>query len=439
MSIVKIDFGQKTGRIKPMNCVNNGPSGSRVRKSSGNFEYYKALEIPYARTHDSSFYYANYGGEFTVDVHRIFPNFDADENDASSYIFSPTDEYLQDIISVGTQPFYRLGASIEHGYKKGTIPPKDFHKWARICEHIIRHFTEGWANGFNMKIEYWEIWNEYDCKNGDGSNPCWQGTDEQFYDFYEITAKHLKSCFPLLKIGGPAITSAWSVGDAFLAEMQKRKVPMDFYSFHSYGATIERFVEMVAYAENQIKKFGYENAEIHLNEWNYVRSWVGEEYKYSMRTVKNMKGAAFVASLMCAMQKTALDMLMYYEGRPCSWCGLFDTDWLTPLKPYYSFLAFKEVKKLGESVLSESEEDVYSLASFDGGKGAVMISRYSDDEVEEKEVSVKMLNASINSTIEIYLLDERHDLEKVESVKLVDDTLKLKMPNHTVYLIKISD
>ena len=49
-------------------------------------------------------------------------------------------------------------------------PPKDYAKWARICEHIITHYTEGWADGFNYKITYWEIWNEPE------NIQMWQGT-----------------------------------------------------------------------------------------------------------------------------------------------------------------------------------------------------------------------------------------------------------------------
>ena len=86
MNTVKVDFKSITGKVKCINAVNNGPVGSRVRMT-GNFQTYKALEIPYARLHDASFYSGNYGGEFAVDVHRIFPDFDADENDPN-HIFS---------------------------------------------------------------------------------------------------------------------------------------------------------------------------------------------------------------------------------------------------------------------------------------------------------------------------------------------------------------
>ncbi len=49
-------------------------------------------------------------------------------------------------LDAGTKTFFRLGQTIEHQIKKhGTIPPRDFKKWAVICEHIIRHYTEGWV------------------------------------------------------------------------------------------------------------------------------------------------------------------------------------------------------------------------------------------------------------------------------------------------------
>ena len=57
-----------------------------------------------------------------------------------------------------TKVFYRLGSKIEHNRKKyGTLVPKDPHKWAVICEHIIRHYNEGWADGFHLNMQYWEI------------------------------------------------------------------------------------------------------------------------------------------------------------------------------------------------------------------------------------------------------------------------------------------
>ena len=112
-----------------------------------------------------------------------------------------TDDYLKTMRAAGTEPFYRLGQSIEHWIKKyGVNPPADFDKWAAICEHIVRHYNEGWADGFEWNITYWEIWNEPDLKPAaDGRpSPTWTGTPEQLYDLLSNTALRLKKDFPSL-------------------------------------------------------------------------------------------------------------------------------------------------------------------------------------------------------------------------------------------------
>ena len=83
MERVVLDFQCVDGKVKYMNAVNNGPTNPGVRDSYSSFEAYKAAGISYARNHDASFY-SGYGGEHTVDVHRIFKNFDADENNPDS-------------------------------------------------------------------------------------------------------------------------------------------------------------------------------------------------------------------------------------------------------------------------------------------------------------------------------------------------------------------
>ena len=140
--LVTVDAADEVGPIKIMNAVNNGPSKARADQSRGNFAEYRALRVPYARTHDSR-NQATSGGH-TVDISAVFPDFDADENDPKNYDFVCTDHYLDAIRRAGTEVFFRLGQSIEHGPKKyGVLPPKDYMKWARVCEHVIRHYNEG--------------------------------------------------------------------------------------------------------------------------------------------------------------------------------------------------------------------------------------------------------------------------------------------------------
>lgn len=443
MDRIQIDCNTLVGKIKPMNAVNNGPAGSAVRKT-GNVETYRAAHIPYARLHDSAFY-NGYGGEWSVDVHRIFRDFNADENDERSYLFEPTDKYLANIDAVGTKIFYRLGAAIEHGYKYGTFPPKDYLKWARICEHIIRHYTEGWANGFYYDIEYWEIWNEADCTDGDGTNPCWQGTQSEFVDFYCVTSKYLKEKFPHLKIGGPSI--AWigtGLMKALVPAVKQRGAALDFLSFHRYAKQLEEFLGDIITVRNYLDEQGFPQTETILNEWNYIQGWSGDEWKYSLRMEKGLKGSAFVVGAMCVSQASPLDMLMYYDARPCGMNGMFHTDTLEPLKTYYSIKAFGDLLLLGDSLKTQVEgENIYACAGTNGKETGVLLTYYkNDDTAPTKRVRVELTNAFKGKAVkaEYYILDETRNMELVrEEIFTADEiAVYLDLPVFTSYYIRLT-
>ena len=106
MDTLKFDLSQKAGTFKPMNAVNNGPCHKRHtnRQLRSNFETYKAARIPYARNHDAAFN-AEYGGEHTVDISAVFPDFNADPYAPESYDFAMTDEYTMITHEAGTKIF----------------------------------------------------------------------------------------------------------------------------------------------------------------------------------------------------------------------------------------------------------------------------------------------------------------------------------------------
>ena len=436
--MVTIDFNKTLGKIKPMNGVNNGPTSSSVRGMS-NFELYKAANIPFARLHDSAFC-TYYGWEFSVDVHRIFRNFDADETDPASYDFEETDKYIKTIVEAGTEVFYRLGCNIEHGKKFGTFPPKDFHKWARICEHIIAHFNEGWANGFNYNIRYWEIWNEPDCINPDGTNPCWQGTTEQFTEFFSVAAKHLKNRFPSIKVGGPAF--AWmgwkeernKLVLCILEALRDRDVKLDFVSYHCYARTPEDFCSAIDTANEIFAEYGFGDCEKILNEWSYVRGWLGDNWIYTCEAEQGRKGAAFYSAVMNVSQRKDVDMLMYYDARPMTVMnGMFD-QFLRARPGYYSIAAFGELLKLGECVYSTDEENVYVCAAK-GNEGKEAIVSYFSDDDNSAPKSVGFELSGADGEAEIYYLGD-HGFELRETVKADKFTLTLGLFDIVKIIIK---
>ncbi len=434
MDTLFFDRAKTYGNFKPMNGVNNGPiyfiQNPRNNRLN-NFEAYKAASIPYARNHDASFN-DSYGGEHTVDISAIFPNFDADPYDEASYDFVCTDEYILATEMTGTKTFYRLGQKIEHGVKKYHIaPPKDMKKWAIICEHIIRHYTEGWANGFNYDIEYWEIWNEPDGAEGFEIPPTWEGTRAEFFDMYSITAIHLKECFPHLKIGGPSASGIEEWADDFLSTMRERNAPVDFYSWHCYTNNIQYFKDQIYLFRDILDRNGYQDTESINAEWNYVKGWQHPDYVNSFKTIKSCKGAAFTLAAMCVGQKAPIDMLLYYDARPCAFNGIFHTDTLETLKGYYPFLWFSKFNDFEEIRCDAEIEDIYSLSGIDrDGKTMTLLTYYTDEEgMEEKTFC---LDFGKQAKYEIYLLDEIHD----GTLEATVEDLTLTMQPNTCVMVR---
>ena len=437
MKDLVLDFQSVTGKMKPMHGVNSGPVTCNFRYDAT--EYFKEAGIPFSRLHDTEYPFGC--GQF-VDVNCVFPNFDRDVEDPTAYNFALTDEYLRCIVESGTKIIYRMGCTIEHQTTKRYIfPPKDYLKWAKICEHIIRHYNEGWADGYEWGIEYWEIWNEPD-------GILWDAPKDTFYDFFKVAIVHLKGQFPHLKFGGPALC----VGSNEFSEKMldylangEERVPLDFYSWHTYANTPEEVIRNADLAHEVLVKYGYTETESILDEWNYVTKNTWEEVGDAWEVIQSLKGAIFNAAVMIDLQNSTCDIATYYDAQLTFhkwWCGLFgrgasDTffDGAEPVvakKGYYPFKAFGALYRLGNQVKAETESGtVHVLAASDGAHHAVLMANYSDEE-GETEVLVPKIAGENPGLSKLYLLDEKHDLELVQVFEGVPEQLVIK-PNTVLF------
>ena len=139
-AVVTGDFTKVVRPLRAMHGVGQPPF---IFTQYGMFKYLQRAGIPYSRLHDVGGWL---GGGLWVDIPNLFRNFDADETKEENYDFAFTDDLVRQLLAHGVEPFFRLGVTIEnrHDLRSYRIhPPKDFAKWARICEHVIRHYTEG--------------------------------------------------------------------------------------------------------------------------------------------------------------------------------------------------------------------------------------------------------------------------------------------------------
>ena len=423
---MNINFSTSVGKIKPMHAINNAPMHWTFCDA---FHYLTEARIPYSRLHDTG---GLLGGGIFVDIANIFPLFHADPEDPKNYDFGFTDHLLKELCAAGVKPFYRLGCTIENYHPsigpRRSIPPSDPHKWAVICEHIIRHYNEGWADGYRMDIEYWEIWNEPDNEPVAAENPMWKGSMEEYFTLYEVTANHLKACFPHLKIGGYASCGFYEIlntaaaahsgvssrtgyfiefFEKFLAHIttEGHEAPLDFFSWHSYAGIGEN-IAFAAYAREMLDKFGFTETESILNEWNP-----------GIHRRGTLSDAAHIGSMMVAMQNASVDLLMYYDGSiESTYGGLFNPLTRTPFKAYYTFYGFGQLYGLGCQYPIEDADPsgrltdtVYALAAGNA---------------DATERAVLLFNLGGETTVTapdgewtLCLLDETHDLTPVGTVR----------------------
>ena len=402
-----VDFAKHTGKaINPLHGMNSGPRNcASVYDARPQFV---EAGIPFVRLHDVEYPYGS--GEY-VDVPCIFKCFDADENDPKNYNFAQTDEYIRQCTSVGARIIYRLGVSIEHNPTKlHTYPPKDFAKWARICEHIIRHYTEGWADGHHWDIQYWEIWNESDAE----STKTWAGTQKQFIDFYTVAATHLKACFPHLKIGGCGFTGSHVDNViSFLQAIsaQTPAVPLDFFSFHCYSATPKRPLELWQRFRTALNELGYTDTEMLLDEWNYMGSWDSLNQPIAYHAMKDFRGASYYAAMLCAMQsKTDIFTASYFEATPVKeFCGIFNVGEMrvsiknsatvVPTKGFYAFKYFNSLYRMGNEVTVDCNDDAIQVTAATGviGNGLMVVNQG----IEPVMLKLSLQNAATDVVIRL--------------------------------------
>ncbi|MBR4072331.1 MAG: hypothetical protein IKK24_00185 [Clostridia bacterium] len=446
MNTVNVNFDKKTGLVKPLNSVccapynrGQGPNQESIQK------FFTAGNIPYCRLHDCC---GAYGGTYYVDVPNIFRNFDADENDPASYDFYYTDEYITAIQNSGCEAYYRLGVTIEWGSKNyACTPPANFEKWARICEHIIMHYNQGWADGFNYNLKYWEIWNEPENPGNDYGKSMWDGTKEEFFDLYKTASKHLKKRFPELKIGGYGSCGFYAVTrddvpesfkefvtyfTDFLEMVKKENCPLDFFSWHIYTYDEKELLTHAKFARETLDKYGFTDTESHLNEWNIAGEGGGFTEKHTL------EGASFNGAVLCMLQNTDyVDMAHYYcfstQGR---YNGFLDQNNGNVCPSWYPFVAFGKLYALKNSVETECDGEIYAATAKNDDEYGIMISNYSCDDNETK-ICIKGISSSKNA--KLLFIKESYNLEEEFSFTVINGSeIKIKLPKHTVAYLEIT-
>ncbi|MFP4459795.1 MAG: GH39 family glycosyl hydrolase [Candidatus Zixiibacteriota bacterium] len=430
-----IDFDNEIGMIRNLSGINCGP---KIPNSTLDLtEGFENLQIPMIRTHDW------YG---PGDRHVIFPDWDADPEDPSNYDFASTDTFVTSIVDFGGEVFFRLGESWPTSADSFNSPPPDNDVWAKVCKNIVRHYNDGWADGFYYDINYWEIWNEPDL------DIFWTGTSEEYYEMYITVAETLKAYDPSLKIGGPCVADVFNRNyiDGFIDAIDSAGIGLDFFSWHWYEPKTPYNIYSANKALKQYLGYrGYGDIEIIQNEWNMTVFEVTEDFEFEpvFELANTSINAAFCAGMLTLFQDAPIEHLMRYRANN-ELFGLFlDEDTYT-----YSGKSFElftelydrpvrvEALNSSESCCAESTS-MAIIAGKDDHEIAILIADWSSNR-NGYNLTVNNLPEDVEYKYEVIALNDSIFSEIVDSAIFISDgsfEISVPMRAPATNLIKLYD
>lgn len=139
------------------------------------------------------------------------------------------------LLETGMKPFIELGfmpSALASGsqtcfhYKGNVTMPKDEAEWQRLIKLLAAHLIDRYGRD-EVSQWFFEVWNEPNL------NFFFNGTQEDYFHLYELTARALKEVDECLQVGGPATSvNAWI--KEFRTFCDENHVPYDFITTHHY-------------------------------------------------------------------------------------------------------------------------------------------------------------------------------------------------------------
>ena len=439
---VRIDFSDKCGKVKPVSALNGSPLVLN-EYSTDLTELYKNVNTSMVRLADTG---KPYGLNQYLDIHAIFPDFSLDERFELSYNFAPTDKLILAIANSGASVYLRLGESIDKfAYKPHLHLPRDLDKYARICQHIISHYNEGWANGYKLKIKYVEIWQSPDTEDG------FADSEEKYFELYSVVACHLKSRFPKLKVGAYSMGGFRAMNhfdadenergyleylERFLSYINNREenVPLDFLSWKCEADEPEEISLHCNYAMSYLSGARRKRTESIISEFS-VRT---KEDIRRMREYPALLGSSFIIA-----QKSSVSAMFYSTmlENP-SKNGIWSTDVFGDIHLFSGYYALEAMGRLSRlDTLVRTGEDyrreIYTLAATSESDGAILLcSRYYDGVVD-----IELENHAFRSYSVIGVIGGGRDgagcRSSREDLQLNSSKISLKMGKNQLFLITL--
>ena len=160
----------------------------------------------------------------------------------TEYNFHACGVAYDNVLSAGMKPFVELSFMPRHlmtrdenrnkeggfYYKPLIVPPEDEQAWTDYIQAFIRFLIHRYGVE-EIRTWYFEVWNEPDLQGA-----FFNGTRDEYFRLYEVTARAIKAVDSQIPVGGPS-TSGSKWVKSFLKYCEEHQVPVDFVTTHQYS------------------------------------------------------------------------------------------------------------------------------------------------------------------------------------------------------------
>lgn len=370
---------------------------------------------------------------------------DGTENELT-YHFEELDDLVRLLEEHDVRPYWSwsyipIPLQQDGDWRKG---PVNLDQWQNMFREFAAHYRDQ-----GLRIAYHEIYNEPDC--GDAF---FLGTMEDYTELYVRAAAGIKEGDPDAVVGGPSSAFIDITGTAamnsFLDRVLEEDVPLDFFSYHSYGCDKNQYISRTRIAREILSQYvEFDTTELHLNEYNSLI----QPFLPDGPAEHSMGGATMLTSFEQLLDETDVTLAHWAQFLDTGYepLGMVDPQGRikAPYQAYWMYSQMPEERVVVGGLADDSEPGVHAMASSDTESACFLV---WNDGQEMQTVQLELKNVPFESgKCEIYIVNDENDPywnaegkaditpQTVLTMKEMGDKIALDLPAGGFALYRITE
>lgn len=321
------------------------------------------------------------------------------------YDFDKLDQLVKLLEEHGVRPYWAWSyipypLQQDGDWRKG---PTDLAAWQEMFRVFAEHYRES-----GLRVAYHEVYNEPDC-----GDVFFLGSMQDYTQLYIAAAQGLKAGDPDAVVGGPSsafvdITGAVNIRH-FLNQVTEAGVPLDFFSYHSYGCDNKQYLNRTGLSRAYLSEYvNFDTTELHLNEYNSLL----QPFEANGPAEHSRGGATMLTSFQLLLEETDVTLAHWAQFMDTGYEPLGAIDPFGRIKaPYWAYWMYSQMPEQRVAITglpSAKDEGLHAMASKDAETACILAWNDSAERSAAAEITLPKLPFS-KGTVEIYVMNDQVD------------------------------